>query len=160
QATPPPVTLHASDLKTHYDVQLPFAAWFYLNVLTFTTSPGELLAKLRVRAVAALERLQRRIAATHRHWAGFVADQEGVPEPRQRRGSVLTYEELRAEVALRLGEERVVAELAEAWEGVPPGADGRERSLRLCLHLWSLSQRQGPAVVLYYSPPYYPHVAA
>ena len=28
QVTPPPVTLRASDLKTHYDVQLPFRCLF------------------------------------------------------------------------------------------------------------------------------------
>ncbi|HEX6818337.1 MAG TPA: M20/M25/M40 family metallo-hydrolase, partial [Ktedonobacterales bacterium] len=44
--TPPPVTLHARDLKSHYDVQLPFQAYFYLNVLTYNTDPGELLTRL------------------------------------------------------------------------------------------------------------------
>jgi len=38
--------------------------------------------------------------------------------------------------------------------------DARERSLHLVRHLWTLSGKQGPAVVIYYSPPYYPHVAA
>ncbi len=59
QATPPPVTLHAADLKARYDVQLPFMASFYLNVLTFTTGPGELLEKLRARTEAALARVAR-----------------------------------------------------------------------------------------------------
>jgi len=40
QATPPPVTLHAADLKTHYDVQLAFAASFYLNVLDIRDRTG------------------------------------------------------------------------------------------------------------------------
>ena len=41
------MTLHASDLKDAYDVQLPFQAYFYLNALTLTTSPGQLLERLR-----------------------------------------------------------------------------------------------------------------
>jgi arginine utilization protein RocB len=159
QATPPPVTLHASDLKARYDVQLPFAAWFYLNVLTFTTTPGALLAKLSTRAAAALGRVLGRIDAAQGRWNRLAAGAD-MPEPPRRQAAVLTYEELRADVAKRLGAERVDAALAEEWERVPAGTDGRERSLRLALRLWTLGGRQGPAVVLYYSPPYYPHVAA
>jgi arginine utilization protein RocB len=32
--------------------------------------------------------------------------------------------------------------------------------MRLAHALWTLSGREGPAIVLYYSPPYYPHIAA
>jgi arginine utilization protein RocB len=32
--------------------------------------------------------------------------------------------------------------------------------MRLAHTLWTLSGREGPAIVLYYSPPYYPHIAA
>jgi arginine utilization protein RocB len=160
QATPPPVTLHATDLKARYDVQVPFAAWFYLNVLTFSTTPGELLEKLRSRAEAALAHALARIDAAQGRWNTHFAGEGHAPEPQQRHGTVLTYEELRDAAMNRLGEARVETELAEAWANVPEAADGRERSLHLALRLWALSGRQGPAVVLYYSPPYYPHVAA
>ncbi|HEV8190789.1 MAG TPA: hypothetical protein VGP82_04795, partial [Ktedonobacterales bacterium] len=160
QTTPPPVTLHATDLKVRYDVQVPFAAWFYLNVLTLSTTPGELLEKLRTRAEAALARVLARIDATQGRWNTRFSDEGYAPAPQRRQGSVLSYQELRASVVDRLGEEHVESALAEAGANVPEGADGRERSLRLALHLWALSGRQGPAIVLYYSPPYYPHVAA
>ena len=160
QVTPPPVTLHATDLKARYDVQVPFAAWFYLNVLTFSTTPGELLEKLRARAETALERVLTRIEAAQGRWNTHFASEDSLPTPQRRYGTVLTYQELRASAEDRLGTARVEAELAEAWANVPETADGRERSLHLALRLWTLSGRQGPAAVLYYSPPYYPHVAA
>lgn len=160
QVTPPPVTLHATDLKARYDVQVPFAAWFYLNVLTFSTTPGELLEKLRTRAEAALEGVLTRIEAAQSRWNSYFADEDGVPTFQRRHGTVVTYQGLRASAEDRLGVAQVEAELAEAWATVPETADGRERSLHLALRLWTLSGRQGPAVVLYYSPPYYPHVAA
>jgi arginine utilization protein RocB len=52
------------------------------------------------------------------------------------------------------------AEIAAAWESLPAGLDSRGRCLHLVLHLWSLSGRRGPAIVVYYSPPFIPHVAA
>ena len=155
QRTVPPVTLHATDLKQHYDVQLPFAAYFYLNVLTLTSSPEEVLQRLRQVSQAALERLLQRVDETERRWRRATSQSEHI-EPR--RGLILSYAELYAETVRRLGEERVRQVLDEAWQQVPPTQDKRERSLHLVQRLWSLSNLRGPAVVIYYAPPYYPHV--
>jgi arginine utilization protein RocB len=162
QCTPPPVTLHASDLKTSYDVQLPFATSFYLNVLTFTTQPDALLERLRERTTATTARLLAQVDAAERRWmriADATAPGEHVQLP-ARSGVILTYAQLYSETAARLGEERVRAALEAEAARQPAGLDARERSLRLVAALWALGGRSGPAVVLYYSPPYYPHVQA
>jgi len=160
QSTPPPVTLHATDLKTRYDVQLPFLAYFYLNVLTFSTEPGELLARLRQRAEAVLSRILERIDASERRWVQAGGDPAWVERLKPRSAIVLTYAELYAEVGRQLGQKDVDAELACAWESCPGELDARERCLYLVRRLWTLSGKQGPAVVIYYAPPYYPHLAA
>ena len=163
QITSPPVTLRASDLKTHYDVQLPFAAYFYLNVLTFTTMPGELLERLRHHAQMAMDSLLERLDATEQRWKlakhGFITGIASHRPVKKRFGSVLTYAELYAETVERRGSEVVQQELAQEWERLPATLDKRERSLHLTYRLWAVSGKQGPAIVLYYSPPYYPHVA-
>ena len=158
QRTPPPVTLHATDLKTHYDVQLPFMAYFYLNVLTFSTTPGELLERLRERAAAALERVLGRIRQAERRWS------QATTERPQRRAVVLSYAELHALASEKQGAQRVQEALADEWEHSLKGPDGaqrdaRERSLALTRRLWQLSGLVGPAVVIFYAPPYYPHLA-
>jgi arginine utilization protein RocB len=160
QSTPPPVTLHAADLKAHYDVQLPFAAYFYLNVLTFSTTPDQLIETLRQRATAALGRTLARIDAAERAWIAAQDDTSWQPRATPRAGDVLTWQELWAGCVARLGEEAVAAALDDAWTRLPGGIDSRERSMRLAHALWTLSGREGPATVLYYSPPYYPHIAA
>jgi arginine utilization protein RocB len=160
QITAPPVTLKATDLKTHYDVQLPFMAYFYLNVLTFTTTPAQLLQRLRSLCTEALTTMLTSIDQAEQRWStgrnGFVTSD--IHKPRS--GVVLSYAELYTETIQRLGEERVGQELAEEWERWPAELDKRERCLHLVYRLWTFSGRQGPAVVVYYSPPYYPHVAA
>jgi arginine utilization protein RocB len=160
QSTPPPVTLHAADLKAHYDVQLPFAAHFYLNVLTFSTTPDQLIETLRQRATAALTRTLARIDAAERAWVAAQDDTNWQPRAAPRTGDVLTWQELQAGCVARLGEDAVAAALDDAWTRLPEGIDSRERSMRLAHALWTLSGREGPAIVLYYSPPYYPHIAA
>jgi arginine utilization protein RocB len=158
QRTPPPVTLHATDLKTHYDVQLPFMAYFYLNVLTFSTTPADLLERLRQRATAALERVLERIRQAERRWSPTSAARP----PRQVR--VLSYAELYALAREKQGAAQVQEALADEWERSLTGPDGtlrdaRERSLALARRLWQLSGLVGPAVVIFYAPPYYPHLA-
>lgn len=163
QITSPPVTLRASDLKTHYDVQLPFAAYFYLNVLTFTTMPGELLERLRQQAQMAMNRVLDRLDATEQRWQqakhGITPGIASHRPVKKRFGSVLTYAELYAETVEKRGLEVVQQELAQEWERLPATLDKRERSLHLTYRLWAASGKQEPAIVLYYSPPYYPHVA-
>ncbi|GAC1629592.1 MAG: M20/M25/M40 family metallo-hydrolase [Ktedonobacteraceae bacterium] len=158
QITAPPVTLRATDLKTHYNVQLPLTAYFYLNVLTFTTTPEALLERLRQYAEMALGEVLGRIDKIEARWRKASGEQERVAQPRT--GVVLTYSELYEETLQRLGEQQVYAELDAEWQRCPATLDKRERSLHLVYRLWTLSGRQGPAIVIYYSPPYYPHVAS
>ncbi len=158
QITAPPVTLRATDLKTHYNTQLPLTAYFYLNVLTFTTTPEMLLERLRHYSESSLTQALARIDKTEAHWRTIGGVQEQNAQPRT--GVVLTYAELYREMVQRLGEQQVARELSTEWERHPATLDTRERSLHLVHKLWTLSGRQGPAVVLYYSPPYYPHVSA
>ncbi|MGZ3677242.1 MAG: M20/M25/M40 family metallo-hydrolase [Ktedonobacterales bacterium] len=160
QVTAPPVTLHATDLKAHYDVQLPFMAHFYLNVLTFTSTPADILALLRARCEVALARVLQRIDAAERRWIAAQGDPTRASQVKPRTGAVLDYATLRAEVVSRLGEAAVTSALDAEWDACPPSADSRDRCLRLVRRLWVLSGRQGPAVVLYFSPPYYPHVSS
>ncbi len=160
QQTPPPVTLKATDLKTGYDVQLPFAAYFYLNVLTFSTTPAQLLDALRQYAKSALERALLRVDDEEQHWNARRAPFAQVKRRGPRSGVVMTYAELYHELMQRLGEQRLSDELSAAWERMPGGIDSRGRCLYLARHLWTLSGRQGPAVVLFYSPPFIPHVSA
>jgi arginine utilization protein RocB len=160
QITAPPVTLKATDLKTHYDVQLPFAAYFYLNVLTFTTTPAQLLQRLCSLCTDALASILASIDSAEQRWVRASGDRKRLEQLQPRSGIVLTYADLYAETVQRLGEARVQEALADEWERWSADLDKRERSLHLAYRLWTLKGRQGPAVIVYYSPPYYPHVPA
>ncbi|HZU67278.1 MAG TPA: M20/M25/M40 family metallo-hydrolase [Ktedonobacteraceae bacterium] len=160
QITPPPVTLHATDLKTRYDVQLPFMAYFYLNVLTYSTTPGQLLARLQGLSETVLDQTLQRIDEAERRWMQAAGNPSPDSVLKPRAGSVLTFAGLYAALAQQLGQQRLDGELNRAWESCPPDLDARERALHLVGSLWKLSGRVGPAIIIYYSPPYYPHVPA
>ena len=128
QKAPPPVTLRATDLKVGYDVQLPFAAYFYLNVLTLSSSPAELLERLRERTEATLARVLERLRAAEERWTRLTADE--TPLHALREGKVMTLAELREATETRLGVDAVNADLAALNEALPATLDKRERSLR------------------------------
>src|SRR5260370_5419202 len=91
QSTPPQVTLKFTDLKTSYDVQLPFASYFYLNVLTLSTTPAQLLDKLVHRAHSVMERVLRRVDETERRWKSRRPPVYQDTPPRHRTAHVFTY---------------------------------------------------------------------
>lgn len=219
QSAPPPVTLHATDLKTEYNVQLPFAAHFYLNLLTLTTTPAELLERLCAIAEDAVTRVLARVEEQQRRWLARMRAPEQAPPYAIPHGQlVYTYADLYALAVARHGAEVMAAEVATLsappTADVAPGAstvdpalaeqarafarrvhgttddeahtaqladellawaakqrthaqpraaesprDSRARSLAVVRRLWTLSGATAPAVVIYYSPPYYPHVA-
>jgi arginine utilization protein RocB len=129
-------------------------------VLTFITEPAALLERLVGMARAAMARTLAQVAEAEARWVGGSADVAAGWQPRERAGAVLTYRELRGAAVAREGEEAIEAALVEEKAGCPDDLDARARCLRLVRRLWSESGRQGPAVVVYFSPPYYPHVAA
>jgi arginine utilization protein RocB len=159
QATPPPVTLRATDTKAHYDTQLPIGATFYLNLLTLERTPAEALALLRSGVEDALARALEHIAESANAWAAL----QGGPPPGWNgplTGSVITWSELRAEVIAWQGEEALEVALAEEWARWPADVDKRTLAAALVQRLWTVSGREGPAVVLYFAPPWYPAVPA
>jgi arginine utilization protein RocB len=156
RVTAPPITLHAADLKTRYDVQIPFAANLYFNVLTLTSDPGWLLQRLRRCAEAAQARVLERLDEAEIRWRTDGHGSKHVVPPRE--GIVLTFAELRKRAEQRAGREQVEREMEEEWQRWPADLDKRERSVHLVRRLWMLSGEHGPAIVIYYCPPYYPHV--
>ncbi|HUY77960.1 MAG TPA: hypothetical protein VMV29_14400, partial [Ktedonobacterales bacterium] len=215
QSAPPPVTLHATDLKTEYNVQLPFAAHFYLNLLTLTTTPARLLERLCAIAEEAVARVLARVEDQQRRWLARMRAPEQAPYSIPHGQLVYTYADLYALAVARLGAEVVADAVAAliappATDSVTPSEttlaeqaravirrarsapdneadttrladellawvaeqrardqlhhadarrDSRERSLAVVRRLWTLSGATAPAVVIFYSPPYYPHVA-
>lgn len=156
EQTPPPVTLHQADLKTSYNVQTAFAAWFYLNVLTMRRTPAQVLQTLQHKAQRALnasiDQLARRYRALH--------GDASVPLPAHlRHGRVWTYAELHAAVVAQHGLAATAEALEAARQACPAQMDSREATLHSLQTLWQLSGLACPAVVLAFAPPFYPHIA-
>lgn len=155
EQTPPPVTLHQADLKTSYNVQTAYAAWFYLNVLTMSTTPQQLLGRLQRRAQRSLDRVLARLAKDFRVLHGA----DAMPPAHLISGKVYVFADLGRLATQQHDIREVSREMMAARAGCPASMDSREATLRLVETAWNLAGRPAPAVVIAFAPPFYPHIA-
>jgi arginine utilization protein RocB len=153
-AAPPPVSLKQTDLKHHYDVTMPHAAWCYFNVLTHRRSAADVLEQMGELARAALDDA----LAYLRQQAVRYAALTGQPAPEQPwQPRVLSFGELAAHVRSRLdpaANQRLDAEFAAL--AADPTLDAPQLSQRIVEQLWWHSGLAGPAAVVGVGSLYYP----
>ncbi|MCG0276754.1 MAG: M20/M25/M40 family metallo-hydrolase [Thermosediminibacteraceae bacterium] len=154
EVTLPPISLHLRDLKTEYSVQTVNAVNLYFNFATHISQPDEVLEKLKVKAARAFEKTIERLNQEYKKYCEL----SKIPYkklPWEVR--VLTFEELYSQVKEKLGEslDKMIDNLAD--ELLKKGVDDREFSLRIVQEVHKYYPDTNPVVVLYFSPPYYPH---
>lgn len=171
----PPVTLRMRDLKAAYSVQTVQEALVCVNWLTCTQSPDGVLHQVRAEAQAALTTVLEQRAA---HYRAFKGQPDAVPAPTYE-PLALTFAELCDRVRavkgwplagapddpllalldiLAAGSEPLMTDFAcpSHSPGSPP--DLPERSRLMVQRLAREAGIQGPAVIVFFAPPYYPHL--
>ena len=156
-ANSPPVSLRATDLKDRYDTQLALGAHLALNLVTVSVQPGDLLADLRTRAETALRTVLDRVADAESRWRARAGLSPLAPPLRT--ATALTYAQLAALAVGRVGRAGLESALDGSREAFEPTWDSRRQCLALVEATWRAAGAAGPAVVVYYAPPFYPHLA-
>ena len=160
EVAPPPVALHMRDLKSFYNVETAGEAFVYVNWLTLTLTPEQAMAKLKDAASAALEAVYNRIGTSYRHFASLGGQAQ--PPPAWT-GFILNYESLLHEANFRWEMENRKGRLsdwlkAKAEELKPLAQDGRQLSRMIVAELVKIAAINGPAVITFFSPPFYPSI--
>lgn len=156
ETTVPPVTLRQRDLKPEYSVQTNREAEVYFNYSTHQITPDKVLQQMKEVAFTSFTSVVEKLQREYDIYAGKMNLPQGkLPwNP-----LVMTYEELFLEV------EKTVPSLSEkmtktAEELLLVGVtDEREVALHMAKTLYTLSGRKEPLMLVYFSPPYYPHMA-
>lgn len=152
----PPITLRNRDLKEEYSVQIPKTANLYFNYATHSSTPDMVLKKMKDAAHTAFEEV---IETLNKRYLQFCSacsfPHTALPWiPR-----VLTFEELYASVNLELrGELDAIIENFKKNLLKEEEVDEREFGLKVVEKVHSLWSDKNPVIILYYSPPYYPHI--
>ncbi len=151
----PPITLKQRDLKKEYSVQISTKSNLFFNYATHSSTPDQVLEKM---VGVAHEAFSDVVNMLNERYDVFCKS-SGFPfgklpwQPR-----VMTYDELYNAVKCELGEALDAhIEKTKAFLLENASLCEREFSLRIVEEVHALWSDKNPVVVVYFSPPYYPH---
>jgi arginine utilization protein RocB len=156
----PPVALQMRDLKPSYNVETAGEAFVYVNWLTLTLTPEEAMTRMKETAHAALEAVCVRRDESFRHFESLGGQAQTPPAWTP---SILDYGSL-IEAAKDQWESKERKSTFSDWlktkvdEFKLVAEDGRQLSRMIVAELAKVAQINGPAIVGFFSPPYYPSV--
>lgn len=151
----PPITLRQRDLKPEYSVQITSKTNLFFNYATHDSSPEQVLYKM----VQASHDAFSDVVNTLNERYEIFCKSSGFPFQRLPwKPRVLTYNELYANVKAELGD-ALDQRIEEAKTRLLSREDlcEREFSLKLVEEVHALWSDKNPVVIVYFSPPYYPH---
>ncbi|MFK2825911.1 M20/M25/M40 family metallo-hydrolase [Bacillus sp. B190/17] len=144
--TPLPVSLQQKDLKLQYSTQTPYRAVALYNVFLMKRTASEIMDLFEQIAQEAAQKCNESYKALCQH-----EQIEGVGQVQ-----VLRYEKLLSYAEKKLGTEFIEQTKRDVLENEE--WDEREKSLRIADKLLIQCQELAPAIVLLFTPPYYPAV--
>lgn len=156
EVTLPPMSLKQQDLKPEYSVQTAKTAHAFYNFATHYSTPDMVLEKMRGVATSAFAEVLKNI---NDQYAKYCALTERSYESIPFKVSVMTYNELYAAVREEKGKE--LDELLETnrqkWL-MDESLDDRDYALKEVEWLQMMWTNQEPVIIVYFTPPYYPHI--
>ena len=152
----PPITLKQRDLKPEYSVQIAKTSTLFFNYATHNSTPDEVLMKMKK---AGTEAFQSTIDSLNFQYERFckLTGREFKQLPWQAR--VITYEELYAMVKDEVGAgfddkmKKITEDLLK-----DEALDQRDFSLKMVEAVHGMWSDREPVVIVYFTPPYYPHI--
>ncbi|MDR1781483.1 MAG: M20/M25/M40 family metallo-hydrolase [Bacilli bacterium] len=155
EVTLPPTSLKMEDHKRLYNVQTPLTGHIYYNIPTFKNTPKVIMDKMEVIAQDAIKESY-----------DFVKKQNEIFREKSKTTmkefdfdpQVITYSELYEDTKKEFNnlDELLVNKIKELQ---PEKLDERDLTIRLIQYLQELSSNKHPKIILFFAPPYYPHVS-
>lgn len=157
ECSPPPTWLYVKDSKEIYDVSMPLSAYGCLGVLTLTSTPSDILQKVKIICNESFDKVIEEMNLSHSEYR----KRRGQSEKRLPwKSSVNTFMELKNEAEKSVGEGFKDIYLAKFNEVREKFNDGEytviDTNLKLVEFLFDLVEDTNPRVVYGLVPPYYP----
>lgn len=155
RVTNPPVSLKQEDLKIEYNGQLPYEGFAYYNFLNFNRGVTEVMDTFKEEVEDSIRSSLDWVEGNFRVYKSYHPEQEMYLDLDI---DCYTYQELLDIVKEKYIEEKVEAEIDNVLSKVNEEGikDLRVHSLRIIKRMWELSELEGPAVIIFLVPPFYP----
>lgn len=146
---PPPICLKQQDMKTLYTVSTPNFSYAYYNYMTLTSTPGDVIEKIKYICTKAFDLAISKIVAESKRYASLSG--KGTPavnfEPK-----VITYDEL---CTLVKDKGISIDKIKDKYKDT--AMDTRDMTGNIISDMLKLLPELRPVVIIGFAPPYYPH---
>lgn len=156
EVTVPPITLRQKDLKSEYSVQTARTSYLYLNYSTHISTPDEVLDKVIQGTHKAFQNVIDYLNKEYRKYCKL----NNFPYKKLPwKSRVLSFKELYNNVKEERGEEvdKLIKELSEKLLK-DPNVDDRDFALKIVEEVHKIWSDKDPVVIVFFTPPYYPHI--
>ena len=156
EVTVPPTCLRYKDLKELYSAQTPVSSVAYYNLLTLEMSPKKVIDKFKSIAEEALDAAIEKVKIQGENYKA----KSGLPVKNLSfKPQVMLFSELYELARNAKGEEftKHMEAYIEKWKN-DKSLDERELNIRIVSEVHSFCPNREPMIVIFFSPPYYPHV--
>jgi arginine utilization protein RocB len=152
----PPVVLQMRDFKPSYNVETAGDAFVYVNWLTLQITPIQAMKKMQDTAQQALGQVLKRVKESYAEFYRLGGQSQTPPAWN---GIVISYDELCEQAKEKLADKNLDEWLKNKVDELSSRTkDSRMLSSLLVAELTKLTKLNRPAIVTFFSPPYYPSV--
>ncbi len=162
EVTVPPTWNYFKDMKSEYDVSIPIRASGYFSVISFYTSPDEILQKLKAISVDAFEKYVNKMKSIYKEYKRknkYSSEKEIQYKP-----AVLSFEEL-IKIASKNDNEEFGKFYNNLYDEITKKINNNElnypqATIQIMDAVLSFTGINYPVVVLGFAPPYYPALSS
>lgn len=156
EVTVPPITLRQQDLKPEYSVQTAKTSHLYFNYGTHVSTPDEVMEKVVDGTELAFQNV---VDNLNKEYEKYCEANKFPYEKLPWESRVVTYDELYKKVKEEKGEEvdKLIEKLNKELLD-DHNVDDREFALKIVEEVHEMWSDKDPIVVVFFSPPYYPHI--
>lgn len=156
EVTLPPITLKQRDLKPEYSVQVANKAILFFNYATHQITPDKILVQMINAAQECFEDVVDELNNRYKEFCKMAGrDFKQLPW----KARTISFEELYANVKAEVGDklDQMVADFLNEIKK-DETIDVRDKSTKLVDFVHNMWSDKDPVVIVYFTPPYYPHV--
>lgn len=156
EVTLPPITLMQRDLKPEYSVQIANKSIVFFNYATHCSTPAQVMEKMMKVGARAFRTVINDLNEAYEDFCAMRgANFERLPWVERTLSYKQLYELVKAEVGSRF--DGMVRDYAEEISRNPE-FDVRDRTMKVVEYVHSLWSDKNPVLIVYLTPPYYPHI--
>ncbi len=156
EATLPPITLKQRDLKPEYSVQIASKSILFFNYATHSSTPAQVMDKMMK---AGAECFQNVIDTLNERYTNFCKLIGRDPKKLPWVERTMSYDQLYVEVKKEVGAKLDDMVKAYAEEIAKDDRyDVRDQAMKIVEYVHSLWSDKDPVLLVYLTPPYYPHI--